>query len=80
MTKVLTEKEAYLAMFSFLDDYYQRTKLDEIGSLLSGMCLMNDGMPMDVAYWDEWEESVQKSLSGKVDAEMRLTKDEGPST
>lgn len=73
MTKTLTEKDAYLAMFSFLEDYYNRTKSDEIGSMLSGMCLMNDGRPMDGAYWDEWKQSVQKSLNGLVDAEVRLS-------
>lgn len=70
----LTVREAYLAMFSFLEDYYNRTKSDEVGSLLSGMCLMTDGEPMDVAYWDEWEQAVKKAVSGEVDAEMRLTK------
>ncbi len=74
MTKVLTEKEAYLAMFAFLEDFYNRTKSDEIGSLLSGMCLMGDGMPMDSAYWHEWEQSVQKALCDEVDAGMRLKK------
>ncbi|MEP1921417.1 MAG: hypothetical protein ABJJ43_00190 [Ekhidna sp.] len=78
MAKILTEKEAYLAMFSFLEDYYLRTKSDEIGSILSGMCLMNDGEPMDAAYWEEWEQSIQKALSGKVDAEVRLNKDNPP--
>jgi hypothetical protein len=73
MTDTLTQKEAYLAMFSFLEDYYSRTKSDEIGSMLSGMCLMTDGKPMDGAYWNEWEQSVQKSLKGLVDAEMRLS-------
>ncbi|NKC13803.1 MAG: hypothetical protein GKR94_16935 [Gammaproteobacteria bacterium] len=73
MDKFLTDKDAYLAMFSFLEDYYKRTGSDEIGSLLSGMCLMNDGMPMDRAYWSEWELAVQKTLEGKVDADMRLS-------
>ncbi|MGD8327707.1 MAG: hypothetical protein PVF65_12415, partial [Sphingomonadales bacterium] len=60
MTKNLTEIEAYLAMFSFLEEYYERTGADEIGSLLSGMCLMGDGMPMDSAYWREWKAAIQK--------------------
>jgi len=73
MSKILTEKEAYLAMFSFLEDYYKRTKSDEVGSMLSGMCLMNDGEPMDSAYWKEWKQSVEKSLKGTVDAEIGLS-------
>jgi len=74
MADKLTQREAYLAMFSFLEDYYNRTNSDEIGSMLSGMCLMNDGRPMDGAYWDEWEQSVDRAVSGEVDAEMRLLK------
>ena len=72
MTKILSKKEAYLAMFSFLEDYYQRTQSDEIGSMLSGMCLMKDGKPMDAAYWEEWEQAIQKSINDTVDAAMRL--------
>lgn len=72
--KSLSSREAYLAMFSFLEDYYSRTQSDEIGSMLSGLCLMSDGKPMDPAYWDEWEQAVQKALNGNVDAEMRLDK------
>ena len=73
MAKCLTEKEAYLAMFSFLEDYYNRTHSDDVGSLLSGMCFMNDGMPMDSAYWHEWKHSVQKALENEVDAEVRFS-------
>jgi len=72
MSKTLTPKDAYLAMFSFLEEYYMRTKSDGVGSLLSGMCLLSDGMPMDQAYWSEWECAVQKALEKKVDAEMRF--------
>jgi len=66
--KVLSKKDAYLAMFSFLNDYYIRTRSDEIGSLLSGMSLLGDDMPMDRAYWHEWERAVENSLNGMVDA------------
>lgn len=62
-------------MFSFLEVYYLRTKSDEIGAMLSSMCLLSDGMPMDSAYWDEWEEAVQKAVNGQVDADMRLSLD-----
>ena len=78
MSKNLTKKDAYLAMFSFLEDYYARTKSDEIGSLLSGMCLMHDGMPMDPAYWSEWERAVQNTLEGRVDAEVRFSEAPNP--
>lgn len=60
-------------MFSFLEEYYNRTKSDEIGTMLGAMCLTNDGMPMDRAYWHEWQEAVAKAIAGSVDAEMRLS-------
>lgn len=72
MEKKLTEKAAYLAMFAFLESHYIRTKSDDVGSLLSGMCLMNDGMPMDSAYWREWQESIVKVEQNEVDAEVRF--------
>jgi hypothetical protein len=78
MDNNLTKKEAYMAMFSFLEEYYLRTKSDDIGSLLSGMCLMGDGMPMDKAYWSEWTQAVQKAHEGKVDAEARFSSDSSP--
>ena len=72
MNKTLTQNEAYLEIFSFLEDYYARTKSDEIGSMLSGMCLMSDGKTMDPAYSEEWKATLQRALEGNVDAEMRF--------
>ena len=39
----LTEEQAYLAMYSFLSDYYDTTNSDEIGGLLGSMSLLEDG-------------------------------------
>ena len=79
MTKILTSKDAYLAMYSFLKDHYQRTKSDEIGSLLSSMSLMRDGLPMDQACWSEWEQAIEKAVEGSVDANLEFS-DEIPSS
>jgi len=35
MGKILFRKDASLAMFFFLENYYRRTKADEIGLLLT---------------------------------------------
>lgn len=70
----LTARQAYLAMYSFLDDYYQRTKSDDVGSLLGSMSLLVDGTPADPAIEGEWSTAVQSALSGGVDAALRLTK------
>ncbi len=55
MSDKLTLQEAYAAMFRFLEAYYDRTgKPDEIGALLGGMALNEDGQPMDPAIWSDW--------------------------
>lgn len=59
----LTFDEAYDAMFAYLDEYYNRTKSDDIGSLLSGMQLLKDGCSADPAAMHDWKESVKKILN-----------------
>ncbi|MDJ0580437.1 hypothetical protein [Crocosphaera sp.] len=56
----LTEKQAYLAMIEFLDDYYEQTQSDEIGELLGSLQLLEDGKPADPAMWEDWLKSIEK--------------------
>lgn len=56
----LTEKQAYLAMIEFLDDYYEQTQSDGIGELLGSLQLLEDGKPADPAMWEDWLKSVEK--------------------
>ncbi len=56
----LNEKQAFLAMFYFLDDYYDKTSSDEIGSLLGDLSLLPDGKPADPAAWEDWKKAVRK--------------------
>src|SRR3982751_1764260 len=60
--KMLTERQAYAAMYYFLDQLYQSTKSDDIGGLLGSMSLLPDGEPADSAITQEWEEAVQFAL------------------
>lgn len=62
----LTLKQAYLAMFIFLDKEYERVPSDELGGLLGSLQLTVDGMPMDPGAWEDWLDAVQK-LSGLED-------------
>ncbi len=68
----LTEKQAFLAMYSFLDEYYQITKSDDVGSLLSSMSLLEDGGTADPAILSEWKDAVKKVLEGKVNAKLEF--------
>ena len=68
----LTSRQAYLAMFSFLEAYYARGKSDEIGFILGSMSLLEDGFPADPAYLKDWEAAVHQALNGEVNAALNF--------
>ncbi len=72
MTINLTEKEAYAAMFTFLEQLYNWTKSDDIGGLLGDMSILPNGDTADPAIWHEWLECLSKAKQGKVDTSFRL--------
>ena len=59
MASNLTDKEAYEAMFAFLEQVYKRTKSDDIGSLLGNIGYLPDGEPADPAIWGDWQGCVK---------------------
>ncbi|MBQ0799634.1 MAG: hypothetical protein KBT63_10145 [Porticoccaceae bacterium] len=69
----LTSEQAYLAMFTFLEAYYERGKSDEIGGMLGSMSLLEDGGTADPAIAADWNEAVLKVLSGDADANLKLS-------
>ncbi|PXF62586.1 hypothetical protein [Kangiella spongicola] len=70
----ITTKQGYLAMIAFLENYYSLTNADEIGALLGGLSLLPDGSSADPAAISDWDDAVQKVLSGKVNAQLELNK------
>ena len=62
----LNEKEAFVAMFYFLDAYYDRTKSDAIGSLLGDLTMLADGKPADPAAWEDWQAAINKAKQHEV--------------
>ena len=68
----LTPELAYLAMYEFLVDLYQRTKSDELGSLLGSMSYLSDGETADPAIWKDWMLCVNKVLVGHGDGHLKL--------
>lgn len=60
MSGGLSTKDAYQAMFLFLEAHYDRTGSDELGALLGGLALDQDGQPMDPAAWTDWLNAVQE--------------------
>lgn len=68
----LSTKDAYLAMFAFLEHRYDMTKSDDLGALLGSMALLKDGGTADSAIWADWLEAVDKASSGRVGADLEL--------
>ena len=61
----LTSLQAYNVMFKLLEDFYNKTKSDDIGSLLGIMCFFPDGGTADPAIWHDWQKATEqkKALS-----------------
>ncbi len=70
--KNLTEKEAYAAMFAFLEHRYRLTESDDLGALLGSMSLLPDGGTADPAIWDDWVTAIKESESHSVRTDMEL--------
>lgn len=73
-----TSRQAYLAMFEFLRQYYERGQSDQIGGLLGDLSLLSDGSSADAAQWLNWETAVSNVLEaestpeGYREADFRL--------
>ena len=68
----LTDQQAYLAMFRFLDRCRQ-LGFEKIGSLLGSLSLLPDGQPADQALATDWAAAVRDVVNGRVDAQMKLS-------
>jgi hypothetical protein len=58
----LTIQQAFEAMQLFLEDYYERTRSDDVGALLGDLQGMEDGAPADPAAWQEWMACAKKVI------------------
>ena len=52
-------REAYEAMFCFLEAHFDRDGSDELAALLGSLALNADGQPMDPAAWTDWLAAVR---------------------
>ncbi len=57
-------------MFAFLENRYELTKSDELGTLLGSMALLKDKTPIDDAIWEDWQRALSRARSGKVRLEF----------
>jgi hypothetical protein len=68
----MTEQQAYAAVFHFLEEFWKRTKSDDVGMLLSSMSILQDGQPADAAITADWQEAVEYALKGGKPAPLIL--------
>lgn len=57
----ITALNSFKAMICFLDDYYNKTLSDDIGSLLGDIQLLEDGSnTWDPAAWNDWNLALEQ--------------------
>ena len=71
---VMTDKQAYAAMFFFLDHLWECTREDYLAGLLGSMSLLADGSTADPAIQHEWQEAVKCALNGGEAGMLELRK------
>jgi hypothetical protein len=68
----LTDQQAYLAMFAFLEAHYSRTGSEDVGALLGDLSLLPDGSPADPAVKSDWAKAIADARAGRISANTRL--------
>lgn len=68
----LTEKQAFLAMVFFLEEYYQQTESHDVGALLGSLQLLEDGMTADPAMWYDWLGVINRTLSNPLETVVKI--------
>ena len=69
----LTEQQAYLAMFAFLEGQFRSTGSADLGALLGSLALLPDGSPADPAHKTDWHAAVAAAVAGTVNAGFSLS-------
>jgi hypothetical protein len=59
-------------MFDFLKGVYERTQSADLGVLLGGMSLLQDGSTADPAAWSDWQDAVRNVQQGAVSLQLKL--------
>lgn len=66
---MLSDEQAYAAMYCFLKEAWTRCESVEVKDLLSWCSLLPDGSPADPAMSDDWRRAVSFAVNGgKADA------------
>jgi len=63
-TKIITDKEGYEAMLYMLLAYWQSTGSTDLTDILSGgEYWLEPDTPADSAFWEYWQEAIEKVRS-----------------
>lgn len=65
MKNKLNTLQAFNAMTLYLDKYYFANLSDDLGSLLGGFQLFEEGSTWDPAAWHDWINSINRVLNKK---------------
>jgi len=65
-------RQAYSAMYRYLERLFEQTKSDELGGLLGSLAVLPDGQPADPAAWSDWLRAVGEARNGQVDMHLSL--------
>ena len=58
--EVISVKQGYHAMLNLLYHYFKLTDSTDLTDILSGGALLEDGFPLDKAFWGYWVDAVEK--------------------
>jgi len=58
--RTITEKEGYEAMLYMLQFYWKLTDSTDLTDILSGAEYVEPDTPADSAFWEYWQEAVDK--------------------
>ncbi|KAB0264981.1 hypothetical protein [Microvirga brassicacearum] len=67
----LTVREAYLAMYRFMEVIADRDNLDGFNVMLGSMSFLRDGSTADAGMWWDWEQAV-KRVEGDLDSKLSI--------
>ena len=70
----MTAEQAYAAMYFYLEDIYARTHSTELGGMLGGMSLLEDGLPADRAIVADWQRAVERAMNEGKAGNLNLGK------
>lgn len=68
----ITVKIAYIAMYKFLENEYKMTQSNDIGGLLGGISLLEDGSTADPAAWQDWLNAIKQASCENCDIRLNL--------